>query len=81
MERISKELFYEALKVVNICFDNNVSLLLNNKKKQKKIDLTKFKKELLKNNSLAIISDETLYEYARKLIIAGIRQGIVRPPF
>ncbi len=78
---ISKKLLFEALKIVNLQFDNNVNTLLG-KKKKKTIDLTNFKKELLKHNPQATISDEALYKFARKLILEGIRQSVPRrPPF
>ena len=77
----SKKLLYEALKIVNLQFDNNVNTLLDNKKKKVKIDLTNFKKELFKNNPQATVSNEALYKKARKLILEEIRQSVPRPPF
>jgi hypothetical protein len=77
---ISKKLLYEALKVVNLQFDNNVNILLN-KKNYVNLNLTNFKKELLKNNpKIIIISNETLYEFARKLTLTEIRQSIPQKP-
>lgn len=80
--KINRKLLYEALKIVNLQFENNVNILLG-KDKKNCIDLTNFKKELLKNNpQAATISNEALYRLARKLILKGIRQSVPRkPPF
>jgi hypothetical protein len=79
-----KELLHEALKVVNLQFDNNVFTLLNNKNKKIKVDVTNFKRELLKNNPQAVIfsslNENQIYEEARKLILEMLRKEIPKLP-